>query len=127
MKLLLSLVVVSLVAAAWAETPRAKLNKYHTICKNESGVSEDLLNSARKFKKVEDPKLQKHALCLLVQDGYIDSSGDFQVETMKTKFKEGSDNPEDVDKFVDKCAVKKDTPLASSSKFIECLLEYYPS
>jgi hypothetical protein len=125
MKLLLCLVVVSLVALALAETPRDILRKYHNICKSESGISEDRINKIRKTKKVDNPEVQRQALCILTKGGYIDSNGDFQVEAMKTQFKENSDDPEYVEKFVDKCAVKKDTPLASSSKFIECLLEYY--
>jgi hypothetical protein len=126
MKLLLCLVVVSLLAAAWGETPRAQLRKYHSVCQSESGVSNDILDDARKFKKVKHPDLQKYALCILTKAGHIDSKGDFQVEAMKTQFKENHD-PEDVDKFVDKCAVKKHLPIASATKFTECMLEYYSS
>jgi hypothetical protein len=101
------------------------MRKYHIICKSESGISEDLLDKARKTKKVDHPEVQSQALCILTKGGYIDSKGDFQVELMKTQFKENSDDPENVEKFVDKCAVKKDTPLSSSSKFMECMLEYF--
>ncbi|KAJ3621106.1 hypothetical protein MTP99_003275 [Tenebrio molitor] len=121
MKLLLCLVLVALVAATYAETPREKLKQHSDACKAESGVSEESLNKVRNREEVDDPKLKEHAFCILKRAGFIDASGEFQLDHIKTKFKENSEHPDKVDALVAKCAVKKDTPQHSSADFFKCV------
>jgi hypothetical protein len=121
MKLLLCLVLVALVAATYADTGRDKVRQYSDACKAESGVSDESLNKARNGEEVDDPKLKEHAFCILKKSGFIDASGEFQVEHMKTKLKEVSEHPDKVDALVAKCAVKKDTPQHSSADFFKCV------
>jgi hypothetical protein len=127
MKLLLCLVVIGLVVAAYAETPLEKVRKHSDSCRSQSGVSDDVLARARKGENLDDPKLKENSFCALKKGGFIDTSGDFQVKTMKTKFKQNYDHPEKVDDLVAKCAVKKDTPQDSSSGFFKCLRDSHSS
>jgi hypothetical protein len=120
MKFLLCLVLVALVAATYADTGRDKVRQYSDACKAESGVSDESLNKARNGEEVDDPKLKEHAFCILKKSGFIDASGEFQVEHMKTKLKEVSEHPEKIDALVAKCAVKKATPQESSDNFLRC-------
>jgi hypothetical protein len=103
-----------------AESPLLKVRKYSEPCKSESGVSEETLIKARNHEYPDDPKLEKQAFCILRKAGFIDTNGDFHVETMKTTLKENSDNPEEIDRLIAKCAVKKGSPEASSAKLFEC-------
>nr|AGW21644.1 NLS-YFP-THP12-CFP [Yeast integrative vector pYFP-THP12-CFP] len=103
------------------ETPREKLKQHSDACKAESGVSEESLNKVRNREEVDDPKLKEHAFCILKRAGFIDASGEFQLDHIKTKFKENSEHPEKVDDLVAKCAVKKDTPQHSSADFFKCV------
>jgi hypothetical protein len=121
MKLLLCLVFVALVAATYADIRREKVQEYSDICKTESGVSEESLTKVRNGDEVDDPKLKDHAFCILKKSGFIDASGEFQVETITKKFKEISEHPETIDALVTKCAVKKDTPEESSFQFLQCV------
>jgi hypothetical protein len=122
MKFLLCLVPVALVAATYvlADTGRDRVRQYSDACKAESGVSDESLNKARNGEEVDDPKLKEHAFCILKKSGFIDASGEFQVETIKTKLKEVAEHPEKIDAWVAKCAVKKATPQESSEDFLKC-------
>jgi hypothetical protein len=138
MKLLLCLALIALVAAnpvstlckrffcifycdaVQANTRSERLQEYSDACKAETGISEETLTKVRNGEEVDDPKLKEQAFCILKKSGFIDASGEFQVEHMKTKLKEVAEHPEKIDALVAKCAVKKATPQESSSNFLRC-------
>jgi hypothetical protein len=120
MKFLLCLALVALVAATYADTGRDKVREYSDACKAETGISEETLTKVRNGEEVDDPKVKEQAFCILKKSGFIDASGEFQVEHIKTKLKEVSEHPEKVDALVAKCAVKKATPQESSDNFLRC-------
>jgi hypothetical protein len=109
------------------QSPLVKLRKYSEPCKSESGATEETLNKAGDYEHLNDPKLGKHAFCILRKAGFIDSNGDFQVEIMKMTLKENSDNPEEIDRLIAKCAVKKDSPETTSAKLYECFDDNHSS
>ncbi|KAJ3621104.1 hypothetical protein MTP99_003273 [Tenebrio molitor] len=123
MKLLLCLVLVALVAATYADTGRDKVGEYSDACKAETGISEETLTKVCNGEEVDDPKLKEHAFCILKKSGFIDASGEFQVEHIKTKLKEVAEHPEKIDALVAKRAVKKATSQESSKDFLKCTRE----
>lgn len=88
-----------------------------------SGVSEESLNKIRNHEEVDDPKLKEHGFCILKKAGFINDSGDLNVETIRTKFNEHSDDKDGVEKIVTKCAVKKETPQDTSAHFFKCVYQ----
>jgi hypothetical protein len=70
---------------------------------------------------VDDTKLKEHVFCTLKKVGFINASGEFQEETIKTKLKKNVINPENVDTLVATCVVKKNSPQQFSFDFYECI------
>ncbi|CAH1379448.1 hypothetical protein MTP99_003275 [Tenebrio molitor] len=102
MKVLLCFVVVALVAAVHGA--------------NVSKISEESLDETWTLSEIK-----QYTFRLLKKAGLIDANGEFQVETIKTTFKENLKDPEKVDDLVAKCAVKKDTPQNSAFEFFQCM------
>jgi hypothetical protein len=102
MKVLLCFVVVALVAAVHGA--------------NVSKISEESSNEPWALSEIK-----QYTFRLLKKAGLIDANGEFQVEAIKTTFKENLKDPEKVDDLVAKCAVKKDTPQNSAFEFFQCM------
>ncbi|RZC40380.1 PBP GOBP domain containing protein, partial [Asbolus verrucosus] len=111
---------------ALTDEQKEKLNKVGKECREQSGVSQELVDKLRNGEYVEDAKLKAQMLCVSKKLGLADDSGNINVETLKTKVKKVVDNDAEVDEIVEKCAVKRDTPEDTAFFTFKCLRENKP-
>ncbi|RZB39061.1 PBP GOBP domain containing protein [Asbolus verrucosus] len=111
MNLFVCLALIAVVGVqAMTDEQKEKLRKVGKECKEQSGVSQEFIDKVRKGEFVEDPKLKAQMLCVSKKVGLTDDSGNVNVEALRTKVMKVAHNDTDVDKIVEICTVKKDTP-----------------
>jgi hypothetical protein len=85
-----------------SEQDAIERHKSQKKCQNETGVSDKVLSKIRNRQWEDDPKLKQQVLCL-------------------SKKKEVITNDEEVEKIVNECIVKKDTPEETTFNAVKCV------
>ncbi|RZC42568.1 B1 protein [Asbolus verrucosus] len=122
-------VILAIIAGTQALTDEQKANwkKWSEACQAEAGVTSETIIKARTGDyNPEDSKLQVHTLCFAKKAGLADDSGEPIIDSFKAKLKRVSDSDEEVDRMIEKCLVKKDTPGETLLRAYKCIIENKP-
>ncbi|KAJ3648070.1 hypothetical protein Zmor_019906 [Zophobas morio] len=112
---------------ALTDEQKKKLDEVSKECKTESGVAQDLIDKARNGELVDDPKLKSQMLCVAKKANLATAAGEINLDVLKTKLKKVAADDAEVDKLVQKCAVKKDSPEETAFEAFKCLHKEKPA
>jgi hypothetical protein len=90
-------------------------------CQNETGVSDKVLSKIRNRQWEDDLKLKQQVLCLSKKNGLMTESGELVFDEWRNHLKEVITNDEEVEKIVNECIVKKDTPEETTFNAVKCV------
>ncbi|EFA07546.1 odorant binding protein C03 [Tribolium castaneum] len=121
MKFLVCLLFVIVAANALTKEQKEKLDKISKECKNQSGVSQELIDKARTGELINDPKLKAQIYCVSKKAGLATEAGEINMDNLKTKLKKVAANDDEVNKIIQKCVVKKPTPEETAFEVYKCL------
>ncbi|CAH1363856.1 unnamed protein product [Tenebrio molitor] len=117
------LVTVQAITLEQAET----MYKIGSKCQNEPGVSQDIVNRARNDDWEDDPKLKQQILCVSKKLGLATESGEMVVDSWRSGLRKVSINDEEVERIVNECVVKKDTPEETAFNAVKCVHKKKPT
>jgi hypothetical protein len=103
-----------------------KLNKISKKCQNESGVSQEVITKARNGDWEDDSKLKRQAVCVAKKTGLVTESGEIVVDLWREKVRKVSDDDEETEKIINKCAVKRDTVEETVFHTFKCVMKNKP-
>jgi CRISPR/Cas system CSM-associated protein Csm2 small subunit len=128
MKLLCCLISLILLVTVQAltEAQIEKLNKISKKCQNESGVSQEIITKARNGDWEDDPKLKRQVFCVARNAGLATESGEVVVDVLREKVRKVTDNDEETEKIINKCAVKRDTVEETVFNTFKCVMKNKP-
>ncbi|RZC40484.1 PBP GOBP domain containing protein [Asbolus verrucosus] len=113
-------------AQAITDSLKEKLKKWGDECAAQPQIvseeSEESCNKKRKHETDEDVLLSEVTFCIWKKAGFISESGDLFIEVIKTALRQ-SNSDEEVEKLVNKCAVKKATPQRTAMAVMMCMFE----
>ncbi|XP_044265392.1 uncharacterized protein LOC123011816 [Tribolium madens] len=121
MKFLVCLLFVIVAVNALTQDQKEKLDKISKECKNQSGVSQELIDKARTGELTNDPKLKAQIYCVSKKTGLATEAGEINMDNLKTKLKKVAANDDEVNKIIQKCVVKKPTPEETAFEVYKCL------
>ncbi|XP_068912497.1 B1 protein-like isoform X2 [Tenebrio molitor] len=124
MKLLCYLTALSLLVAVQSiitEEDAIERHKIQEKCQNETGVSDKLLSKSLNRQWEDDPKLKQQVLCVSKKRGLMTESGELVFDVWRSQLKEVITNDEEVEKIINECVVKKDTPEETTFNAVKCV------
>jgi hypothetical protein len=96
------------------------MHKIQAKCQNETGVSDELLTKSLNRQWEDDPKLKQQVLCVSKERGLVTESGELVVDAWRTTVRKVIANDKEVEKIVNECVVKKDTPEETTFNAMKC-------
>jgi uncharacterized membrane protein YheB (UPF0754 family) len=96
-------------------------HKIQEKCQNETGVSDKLLSKSLNRQWEDDPKLKQQVLCVSKKRGLMTESGELVFDVWRSQLKEVITNDEEVEKIINECVVKKDTPEETTFYAVKCV------
>nr|QKV34985.1 Odorant binding protein 4 [Dendroctonus adjunctus] len=95
-------------------------------CIKETGIDREILEKSREGIFSEDPIYKQFTFCMGKQAGFISEAGDVLKDVLKEKSLSLFNDPALVQKLIDQCIVKKDTPQETSYHAHVCLYKNSP-
>lgn len=106
--------------AALTDEQKAKVQAISTLCREQSGVNEELILKARRGEYTDDEKLKEHLFCFSKKLGFQNEAGVVQPAVINAKL--SGYIPADVLKrATDKCeGLTADTPQQTAFDVLKC-------
>nr|ALR72494.1 odorant binding protein [Colaphellus bowringi] len=120
--LILLCVVVAVLAGQLPEDEKERLRQVHLSCQADSKTycDEDLLRKLGD--NVNNPQVGIHMLCMSVKAGLQERNGDLNRSFIKSRIALVTEQAK-VDGYVQKCAVKKETPEKTAAMLWLCFVQ----
>jgi hypothetical protein len=103
------------------QIPNEAISEIEKKCQNETGVSQEVLNRAHNGDWGDDPKLKEQMLCMFKKFGLATESGEMVVDLWRSLLKQLGIDDEEVERIVNECVVKKDTPEETAFNTAKCV------
>lgn len=105
---------------ALTDEQKKRFEQYTKDCLEESKVEESVLEEVKNGTFPDDPKLKSHALCISKKIHMQNEKGELQTEKLREKLNTQMKNKEEVEKLLQMCILKKETPEDSAYESFQC-------
>ncbi|CAH1169944.1 unnamed protein product [Phaedon cochleariae] len=105
---------------------REQLAQIHSKCRKESSIEDTLIEKFKRGEFHDHPQGKKHLFCVYKNTGHIDELGEFNHEKVRERLVQQYSDPSTIERYINKCLVKKGSPEETAYYVHTCFYENTP-